>query len=379
MIKEAKISDYDIISEIATDVNKTQIFDEDIMEIREALTNYNKIVYIDYENEIPVAFAQCSLKDEEVKPTGYLEHMFIKKNYQNKGIAKKLLNKCETWAKEKGYHPRKDKSGKVYQLAREGIPTLECNANTKLQVTQAAEAVLGIHKALYQILTQLRDIAITRPEYSVIRAMPGVGDTLAPLLVAEVGDPRKYHSGAALVAYTGIDVPPEEDQPFCNLVDLFEKIVDIVEKNEWKEYNSPLEIYSVYQPIQDIGHDSLRKDMKYIFTTHPLLIEETIENKKDVLLDLSSKDGEYGFVYFSNMFHNKEDALFRQSLSKQLDDQISKLNAGKVIGGAIGKSYSYIDWIVYDKTNFIKALESAKKQLNKSVELHYEPFNDILD
>lgn len=74
--------------------------------------------------------------------------------------------------------------------------------------------------------------------------------------------------------------------------------MDIVEKNEWKEYNSPLEIYSVYQPIQDIGHDSLRKDMKYIFTTHPLLIEETIENKKDVLLDLSSKDGEYGFVYF---------------------------------------------------------------------------------
>ena len=109
------------------------------------------------------------------------------------------------------------------------------------------------------------------------------------------------------------------------------------------------------------------------------MIEETIGNKKDVLLDLSSKDGEYGFVYFSNMFHNKEDALFRQSLSKQLDDQISKLNAGKVIGGAIGKSYSYIDWIVYDKTNFIKALESAKKQLNKSVELHYESFNDILD
>ena len=45
----------------------------------------------------------------------------------------------------------------------------------------------------------------------------------------------------------------------------------------------------------------------------------------------------------------------------------------------LGKSYSYIDWIVYDKTNFIKALESAKKQLNKSVELHYESFNDILD
>ena len=184
---------------------------------------------------------------------------------------------------------------------------------------------------------------------------------------------------AYLASVDFLDVPPENEVTFCNLIDFFEKIMEIVETKQWKEYKSPLEIYSVYQPIQDIGHDSLRKDMKYIFTTHPLLIEETIENKKDALLDLSSKDGEFGFVYYSNLFHNKEDALYRQKLSKQLDDQISKLNAAKVIGGAIGKSYAYIDWIIYDKKLFLKAFENIKKQLGRSVELHYESFNDILD
>ncbi len=102
MIKEAKISDYDIISKIVTDDDKNTILDEDVRDIREALTNYNKVVFIDYENEIPVAFARCSLTEENSKPTGYLEQISIKRNYQNKGIAKRLLNKCEAWAKDKG-------------------------------------------------------------------------------------------------------------------------------------------------------------------------------------------------------------------------------------------------------------------------------------
>ena len=67
------------------------------------------------------------------------------------------------------------------------------------------------------------------------------------------------------------------------------------------------------------------------------------------MADLSSKDGEFGYVYYSNPFHNKEDALYRQKLSKELDVAISKVHAGKVVGGAIGKSFSYIDWIIYDK------------------------------
>ena len=116
------------------------------------------------------------------------------------------------------------------------------------------------------------------------------------------------------------------------------------------------------------------KDMKLIFTTHPLLVEQTIEEKEEVLADLSSKDGEFGYVYYSNPFHNKEDALYRQKLSKQLDETISKVHAGKVVGGAIGKSFSYIDWIVYDKDVFMKVFNQLKKQLDASVELYYQKF-----
>ena len=62
---------------------------------------------------------------------------------------------------------------------------------------------------------------------------------------------------------------PEADTSFCNLTDLFNVIDEEAEKNNWKVYKHPTDIYTVYQPHQDIAHDSLRRDMKIIFTTPP--------------------------------------------------------------------------------------------------------------
>ena len=118
------------------------------------------------------------------------------------------------WAKKKGYRPRSGKAIKIYSLAKEGIPTLAYDSISRLLVQQAVAALRDMNQVLNEILTQLRTLAEKRPEYSCVRAMSGVGDVLAPLLVAEVGDPRRYHSGDALIACVGIDVPPYESGKF---------------------------------------------------------------------------------------------------------------------------------------------------------------------
>ncbi len=123
---------------------------------------------------------------------------------------KKFEERFKKWSQKKGYHPRQNKSGKIYSLAKEGIPTLAYDPTSRLLVEQAVAALKGLNQVLYQILAQIRELAEKRPEYTAVRAMSGVGDVLAPLLVAEVGDPRKYHSGDALIACVGIDVPPYE-------------------------------------------------------------------------------------------------------------------------------------------------------------------------
>ena len=176
-----------------------------------------------------------------------------------------------------------------------------------------------------------------------------------------------------------LTAPLADTKDFCPLVDFYSLIQETIEKEKWKEYTSPLDIYSIYEPNQDFAHDSLRKDMKIIFTTHPMLVEETLGEKNDVLLDLKAQEGEYGYVYYANPFSGKDNALFRQELSRQLDETLSRLNLGKVIGGAMGKSFSYIDWIVFDPEGFEKAFEQIKKQLDPKVELHYVTFHEFMN
>ena len=127
---------------------------------------------------------------------------------------KKFEERFKKWAKKKGYRPRHGKSDKVYLLAKEGIPTLAYDSTSRLLVQQAVAALKGMNQVLYQILTQIRELAEKRPEYKAVREMSGVGEVLAPLLIAEVGDPRRYHSGDALIACIGIDVPPYESGQF---------------------------------------------------------------------------------------------------------------------------------------------------------------------
>ena len=65
-----------------------------------------------------------------------------------------------------------------------------------------------------EIISQMRNIAETIPEYKALRAMHGVGDRLGPIILAEIGDVRRFHSGKALNSYAGNDAPPYQSGQF---------------------------------------------------------------------------------------------------------------------------------------------------------------------
>lgn len=118
------------------------------------------------------------------------------------------------WAKKKGYQPDSNKAAKIYSMAKEGIPTLPADQTTKMLVNQAVEVLKRVDETLNTILARMQEIANTLPEYSVVRSMGGVGDTLAPRLIADIGDVRRFHSSKALIAYAGIDAPPYQSGQF---------------------------------------------------------------------------------------------------------------------------------------------------------------------
>ena len=127
----------------------------------------------------------------------------------------KFVEEYLNWAKEKKYHQSKSKAEEVFDLATNGIPTLSSGTpSTKMLVAEAVKVLRTIDSSLYSILSRMQELAKSLPEYSTVRSMGGVGEVLAPKLIAEIGDVRKFHSAKALIAWAGIDPPPYESGQF---------------------------------------------------------------------------------------------------------------------------------------------------------------------
>ena len=132
-----------------------------------------------------------------------------------KKTEKQFINSYISWAKKKGYRQNEEKAKQLYALAKDGIPTLPSSTpSTKMLVQESVKIVREVDNTLTQILTRMQELAKTLPEYPVVRAMGGVGDTLAPRLIGEIGDVRRFKNGKALVAYAGIDAPPYQSGKF---------------------------------------------------------------------------------------------------------------------------------------------------------------------
>ena len=109
--------------------------------------------------------------------------------------------------KTKG-RPASTKGLRIYELALNSVTTRGDNPLTAMTQEQCVALISTSQKAADEINLQMRTIAETLPEYKVLRSMAGVGDRLGPVILAEIGDIRRFHSGKALNAYAGNDAPP---------------------------------------------------------------------------------------------------------------------------------------------------------------------------
>lgn len=107
MIRQASKQDIKIIAGLAVLLWDDNSMDDLVNEFSDLISKDNARIFLKYENDIPVGFAQCQLRGDyvegtETSPVGYLEGIFVLENYRNKGYAKELLYACEAWAKDMG-------------------------------------------------------------------------------------------------------------------------------------------------------------------------------------------------------------------------------------------------------------------------------------
>ena len=116
----------------------------------------------------------------------------------------------KSWCKRKGYNFSAAKAEEIYLAASDLIAVFPKNDNTKLLIHQSVTMLNTISETVEALRAKMDQTASQLPEYPVVMAMNGVGPTLGPQLMAEIGDVTRFAHKGALTAYAGVD--PRQNQ-----------------------------------------------------------------------------------------------------------------------------------------------------------------------
>lgn len=133
-------------------------------------------------------------------------HCSCVSNHSEKAFA----SKYQRWCRKHGYYFSVEKARSIYTEASDCIGVMPMSDTAKLLVEQAVSQLKATSAALAALRQEMKELASRLPEYPVVMEMFGIGPVLGPQLMAEIGDVRRFHSKKALVAYAGIDAPPND-------------------------------------------------------------------------------------------------------------------------------------------------------------------------
>ncbi len=111
----------------------------------------------------------------------------------------------QKWCRRKKYQFSRNKAEEIYRTAKELVPTLPKDSGTKNLVRQAVEQLNSVSRTIEEFRALMNETASRLPEYPVVMEMAGVGPTLGPQLMAEIGDVTRFASKGALAAFAGVD------------------------------------------------------------------------------------------------------------------------------------------------------------------------------
>lgn len=114
------------------------------------------------------------------------------------------------WCKRHGYNFSISKAADIHADAQALIAMMPKDSLTKAMVKQAINSLNAVSRAVEQLKAEMLRLASQLPEYPVVMAMRGVGDSLGPQLMAEIGDVTRFAHRGSITAFAGVD--PGADQ-----------------------------------------------------------------------------------------------------------------------------------------------------------------------
>lgn len=125
-----------------------------------------------------------------------------------------FAKRYQKWCQKRGYRFSEQKAFQIYETASSHPNTLPKTEDTKHLITYAVNQLNSITETLSSIQNEMLSLVSVLPEFPVVMGMFGVGETLGPQLMAEIGDIERFERKQSLVAFAGVDAPPYQSGSF---------------------------------------------------------------------------------------------------------------------------------------------------------------------
>ena len=110
-----------------------------------------------------------------------------------------------SWCSRKGYNFSATKAKTIYDVSKDLIAVFPKDNVTKMIIHQAVDLLNAASKTVETLRAKMDETASTLPEYPIVMDMNGVGPTLGPQLMAEIGDVTRFEKRGSLTAFAGVD------------------------------------------------------------------------------------------------------------------------------------------------------------------------------
>jgi transposase len=128
---------------------------------------------------------------------------------------KKFCECYSKWCKKNNYRFSQTKAEEIYSTAASCCTTLPKNYFTEKLIQEAVLQLNNLCETIAKIKTEMNFIASKLPEYETVLAMHAVGKSLAPQLIAEIGDIHNFQKRSSITRFAGIE-PPENQSGLYN-------------------------------------------------------------------------------------------------------------------------------------------------------------------
>ena len=116
-----------------------------------------------------------------------------------------FIDHYQKWCKRRKYNFSQSKAEEIYGKAKELVPVLPKDDITKFIIKQAIDQLNSTSTTVEELRKLMNETAAKLPEYPVVMQMKGVGPSLGPQLMAEIGDVMRFTHRNAITAFAGVD------------------------------------------------------------------------------------------------------------------------------------------------------------------------------